>query len=70
MTSSTPVRPRATSERKNSVHAAVSSVVTMSNPAISRRPSELATVAITAETLTTRPPSRTFWVSASIHRYL
>ena len=26
-------------------------------------------VAITAETFTTRPPSRTFWVNASIHRY-
>ena len=68
MTSSTPDRPRATSERRNAVHPAVSSVVTMSNPTISRRPSTLTAVAITAETLTTRPPSRTFCVKASIHR--
>jgi len=33
-------------------------------------PSALATVAITAVTLTTRPPSRTFSVRPSIHRYL
>jgi hypothetical protein len=46
---------------------AVDSVVTMSNPMISRRPSPLTAVATTAETFTTRPPSRTFWVRASIH---
>jgi hypothetical protein len=39
MTSSTPLRPRATNERRNSDQAAVSSVVTMSKPTISRRPS-------------------------------
>lgn len=70
MTSSTPARPRATRPRRNSVQLAVSSALTMSNPAISRRPSALATVAITAVTFTTRPPSRTFWVTPSIHRYL
>ena len=68
MTSSTPDRPRATSDRRNPVQAVVDSVVTMSNPTISRRPSTFTAVAITAETLTTRPPSRTFWVRASIHR--
>ena len=66
-TSSTPQSPRATSERKNAVQPAVSSVVTMSKPTISRRPSTLVAVAMTTETLTTRPPSRTRWVSASIH---
>jgi hypothetical protein len=68
MTSSTPDRPRATRPRRNSVQLAVSSLVTMSNPTISRRPSQFAAVAITAVTFTTRPPSRTFWVSPSIHK--
>ena len=36
-------------------------------PRISRLPSALTPVAIRACTLTVRPPSRTFWVSASIH---
>ena len=44
-------------------------VFAMSNPTISRRPSTFTAVATTAETLTTRPPSRTFWVRASIHKY-
>ena len=69
MTSSTPDRPRATRDRKNAVQAAVDSAVTMSNPMISRRPSTLTAVAITADTFTTRPLSRTFWVKASIHTY-
>ena len=43
-------------------------MVAMSRPMISRLPSALTAVAITAATLTTRPPSRTRWVSASIHR--
>ena len=64
-----PGQPRATSDRRNAVHAGGVSVVTMSNPTISRRPSTLTAVAITAETFTTRPPSRTFCVNASIHRY-
>jgi hypothetical protein len=68
MTSSTPLSPRATRERRKAVQAAVSSVVTMSKPTISRVPSALTAVAMTAETLTTRPPSLTRWVSASIHR--
>ena len=68
ITSSTPLSPRATRARKNAVHAAVSSVVAMSRPTISRRPSTLTAVAMTAETLTTRPPSRTLCVKASIHR--
>ena len=68
MTSSTPEIPRATRERRKAVQAAVSSVVTMSKPTISRYPSALTAVAITADTLTTRPPSRTRWVTASIHR--
>jgi hypothetical protein len=68
ITNSTPARPRATRERRNSVHPAVSSVVTMSNPMISRRPSALAAVAITADTFTTRPPSRIRCASASIHK--
>ncbi len=38
MTSSTPHSPRATSERRNAVQAAVSSVVTMSNPTILTAP--------------------------------
>jgi len=42
----------------------------MLNPMGSRRPSKVTAVAITAETFTTRPPSRTLWVNASIHRYL
>jgi hypothetical protein len=62
MTSSTPDSPLATRERRNPVHATVDSVVTMSNPTISRRPSLLTAVATTADTLTTRPPSRTFCV--------
>ena len=68
MTSSTPLSPRATSERRKAVQAAVSSVVVISKPTISRVPSLLTAVAITAATFTTRPPSRTRWVSASIHR--
>ena len=36
-------------------------------PRISRHPSALTPVAIRQCTLTVRPPSRTFWVSASIH---
>ena len=68
MTRSTPDSPRATSERRNAVQAAVSSVVTMSKPTISRRPSALVAVAMTAETFTTRPPSRTRCVTASIHK--
>ena len=36
-------------------------------PRISRFPPALTPVAISACTLTVRPPSRTFWVSASIH---
>jgi hypothetical protein len=68
ITSSTPVSPRATSERRKAVQAAVSSVVTMSKPTISRCPSALVAVAMTTETLTTRPPSLTRWVRASIHR--
>ena len=63
-----PAEPRATSERRNSVQAALSSVVAMSKPMISRVPSLLTAVAMTAETLTTRPPSLTRWVRASIHR--
>jgi hypothetical protein len=38
----------------------------MSKPMISRRPSAFEAVAITAETFTTRPPSRTLCVTASI----
>ncbi len=37
-------------------------------PGISRLPPALTPVAIRACTFTVRPPSRTFWVSASIHR--
>jgi subtilisin family serine protease len=55
---------------RNPVHPAVLSAVTMSNPTISRWPSTFTAVATTTETLTTRPPSRTFWVRASTHRYL
>ena len=57
ITNSTPLSPRATSERRNAVQAAVSSVVAMSKPMISRVPSLLTAVAMTAATLTTRPPS-------------
>ncbi len=37
-------------------------------PRISRLPPAFTAVAIRACTFTVRPPSRTFWVSASIHR--
>ena len=42
-----------------------SSVVITSKPSDSRRPSLFTPVAITTATFTTRPPSCTFWVSAS-----
>ena len=68
MTSSTPDSPRFTRLRRNVVQASVSSVVTTSKPTTSRLPSALTAVAITAETFTTRPPSRTRCVKASIHK--
>jgi len=60
--------PRATRPRRNASHPAPSSEEATSMPRISRLPSALTPVAIRACTFTVRPPSRTFWVSASIHR--
>jgi hypothetical protein len=40
----------------------------MSKPTITRCPSALVAVAITAVTFTTRPPSLTRWVTPSIQR--
>src|SRR5579859_7963851 len=67
VTSWTPERPRAARPRRNASHPAPSSLVVTSTPRISRCPSLLTPVAIRACTFTVRPPSRTFWVSASIH---
>ena len=70
ITSCTPERPRATSDRKNAVQPAPSSVVNTSTPSTSRCPSTFTPVAMTHATFTIRPPSRTFWVSASTHTYV
>ena len=43
-------------------------IVTMSKPTMTRCPSALTAVAMTAVTFTTRPPSRTRWVTPSIQR--
>ena len=67
MTSGTPDRPRAARSRKNASHPAPSSEEVTSRPRISRFPPAFTPVAISACTFTVRPPSRTFWVSASIH---
>lgn len=64
MTSWTPDRPRAISERRKASQPAPSSAVATSMPRISRCPSALTPTAMSAWTLMIRPPSRTFWVSA------
>src|SRR5881397_708651 len=60
VTSRTPERPRATSERRKASQAAPSSLVTTSRPSDSRKPSRLTPTACTTQTLTVRPPSRHF----------
>ena len=67
ITRATPDKPRAARPRRNASHPAPSSELVTSMPRISRHPSALTPVAIRQCTLTVRPPSRTFWVSASIH---
>ena len=67
VTSFTPDRPRAARPRRNASQPAPSSELVTSMPRISRYPSALTPVAIRQCTFTVRPPSRTFWVSASIH---
>jgi hypothetical protein len=52
--------------RRNASHPTPSSELVTSTPRISRHPA-LTPVAIRQCALTVRPPSRTFWVSASIH---
>jgi len=64
----TPESPRATRPRRNDVQPAPSSVVMKSQPRTSRCPSAFTAMATTQEMLTTRPPSLTFWVSASSQR--
>ena len=66
VTSCTPDRPRAARPRRNASQPAPSSELVTSMPRISRYPSALTPVAIRQCTFTVRPPSRTFWVSASI----
>lgn len=63
-----PQSPRARSPLKKAVHPAPSSVVTRSTPSPSRPPSALTAMAMTRDTLTALPPSRTLWVSASSQR--
>ena len=70
MTSDVPESPRATRPRRNASQPAPSSVVITSRPRISRCPSRFTPTAMTTATLMIRPPSRTFWVSASIHTYV
>ena len=65
VTKRTPDRPRATRSAKNSFHAAPVSAVATRMPRTSRWPSPLTPVASSATALMTRPPSRTFMVSAS-----
>jgi hypothetical protein len=68
VTMATPDRPRAARPRRNASHPAPSSELVTSMPRISRYPSALTPVAIRQCTFTVRPPSRTFWVSASIQQ--
>ena len=68
VTSSTPESPRATSPRRKPSQKAPSSLVPTSMPSTSRLPSAFTAVATTTLTSTMRPPSRTFWVSASSQR--
>jgi hypothetical protein len=58
--SCTPTRPRATSERTQSVQNASVSVAPTSGPMISRRPVSCTPWAMTTHVRCTRPPSRTF----------
>lgn len=60
-------RTRRLRARRDGPQPAPSSVVSRSRPRISRCPSALTPLAITTATCPTRPPSRTFWVSASSH---
>jgi hypothetical protein len=66
VTRAAPDRPRATMPRRNASQPAPSSELVTSMPRISRCPPAFTPVAIRQYTLTVRPPSRTFWVSASI----
>ena len=67
VTSSTPLSPRAVSDLRKASQKAPSSLAPTSIPRISRCPSALTPVATTTQTLTMRPPSRTFWVRPSSH---
>jgi hypothetical protein len=67
MTSRTPARPRAVNERRNPSQPAPSSSLATSRSSTSRCPSPLTPTAISACTLTVRPPSRTLTVNASHH---
>src|SRR4029453_15489423 len=58
MTSCTPARPRALSERRNAVQNAPSSLSPTSGPSTSRPPSTVTPVAITTARDTTRPSTR------------
>jgi hypothetical protein len=58
MTSWTPRRSRAFSDRKNAVQKAPSSLSPTSRPRTSRPPSAVTPVAITTARLTTRPSTR------------
>jgi hypothetical protein len=60
-----PFRPRATRSLKKLFQPAPDSVVLVATPRISRNPSALTPVATMTAILITRPPSRTFIVSAS-----
>ena len=68
VTSRTPDSPRVTKPRRNPVQLAPSSALPSSSPSSSRCPSALQAVATSTAVLQTRPPSRTFIDSASIHR--
>src|SRR3954468_14071811 len=67
--SSTPIRPRPTSERRNSRQKLSVSAAPTSRPMISRRPVSWTACAMTTHLRATRPPSRTFSTLASTNRY-
>ena len=67
VTRRTPCSPRATRPRRNAVQLAPSSAAPTSSPSSSRCPSALQAVATSTAVVQTRPPSRTFIDSASIH---
>jgi hypothetical protein len=69
VTSLTPARPRATSERRKASQAAPSSEVTTARPSDSRTPSRLTATACTTQTLTVRPRSRHLTSNASSTKY-